>query len=124
MTSAVRRAPLDRDTALPRLVTVADAASVVLAVVTLSTVLTGGFRDENDGAEYGPGDLQELDAGTSHSFIAVEGPDCLCLGIVLNGIEVAGVKIWGAQRSEPQTSGSAPARNASINGSTAGGRTT
>lgn len=46
MTSAVRRAPLDRDTALPRLVAVADAAAVVLAVVVLSTALTGGFRDE------------------------------------------------------------------------------
>lgn len=46
MTSAVRRAPLDRDTPVPRLAGVADAAAVVLALVAASTAVTGGFRAE------------------------------------------------------------------------------
>ncbi|MFN7977651.1 MAG: mannosyltransferase family protein [Vicinamibacterales bacterium] len=45
MTSAVRRAPLDRHTAVPRLVAIADAATGVIALLALSTAATGGFRE-------------------------------------------------------------------------------
>lgn len=45
MSSAVRRAPLERHTAVPRLVAIADVATGVLGLLALSTALTGGFRD-------------------------------------------------------------------------------
>lgn len=45
MSSAVRRAPLEPQTPIPRLVAIADAVAVSLALVTLSTIVTGGFRD-------------------------------------------------------------------------------
>jgi len=51
-------------------------------------VLQGGYVDEASQIEYGPGDLHEEAVGSSHGFVAVDGPDCLCLGLVLGKIRV------------------------------------
>lgn len=53
--------------------------------------LQGGYRDDIDGKEWGPGDLQKMHVDTSHSFVGVEGPDCICLGVVLGRIAVEGL---------------------------------
>lgn len=53
----------------------------------------GGYRDESDGKEWGPGDVQTMDPETAHSFVGVDGPDCICLGVVLGAIDIEGVGI-------------------------------
>jgi putative transcriptional regulator len=45
-------------------------------------VLEGGYRDDQSGVEFWRGDVDVREAGTSHSFTAVEGPACLCASIV------------------------------------------
>jgi anti-sigma factor ChrR (cupin superfamily) len=52
--------------------------------------LQGGYVDDGDGHEWGPGDMQTMDPGTSHSFVGAAGPDCICLGVVLGPIEIDG----------------------------------
>ena len=51
-------------------------------------LLQGGFFDETAGKEFGAGALCTMAAGSSHSFRAVAGPDCICLGVVEVGIRL------------------------------------
>ena len=48
-------------------------------------VLEGGYRDDQSGEQFWRGDLDVREAGTSHSFTAVDGPACLCASIVQLG---------------------------------------
>ena len=50
--------------------------------------LQGGYIDEVTGHEFGPGELQQMAPGTSHSFIGAPGPDCICLGVVDGKLEM------------------------------------
>ncbi len=55
-------------------------------------VVQGAYRDD-DGSVYRAGAIIEKDAGTSHSFVALPGPDLVYLGVVYEGLEVAGMKL-------------------------------
>jgi len=55
--------------------------------------LSGGFRDDTDGREFGPGEVQEMEPGTKHSFTAVPGPDCVVLAVARGGITIGGYKL-------------------------------
>lgn len=44
-------------------------------------VLQGGFR-EDSGREVWPGEFLERHTGTTHTFVAVEGPDCIAASVV------------------------------------------
>jgi len=48
-------------------------------------VLEGGYRDDQSGQQFWRGDLDVREAGTSHSFTAVDGPACLCASVVQLG---------------------------------------
>lgn len=50
-------------------------------------ILQGGFFDESEGREYGPGELRQMAAGSRHAFRGLPGPACICLGVVEGGIE-------------------------------------
>lgn len=50
-------------------------------------VLEGGYRDDQDGREFWRGEVDVREAGTSHSFTAVDGPPCLCASVVKLGEE-------------------------------------
>lgn len=44
-------------------------------------VLEGGYRDDQSGLEVWRGGLDEREAGTSHSFTALEGLACVCASV-------------------------------------------
>ncbi|WP_224246791.1 cupin domain-containing protein [Hyalangium gracile] len=44
-------------------------------------VLEGGFR-EGSGRETWPGELLEMDEGSAHDFVALEGPDCIAAAVI------------------------------------------
>jgi putative transcriptional regulator len=48
-------------------------------------VLEGGYRDDQSGEQFWRGDVDVREAGTSHSFTAVDGPACLCASVVQLG---------------------------------------
>ncbi len=58
-------------------------------------LLQGGYVDDLTGVEYGPGDVHVCEPGSSHSYSGVEGPDCICLGVVEGKIDVGGVVLGG-----------------------------
>jgi quercetin dioxygenase-like cupin family protein len=53
-------------------------------------VLEGGYRDDL-GKVYGPGDLHEMAAGTSHAYAVLPDEPCVVAVVLFNGIEVEGV---------------------------------
>jgi quercetin dioxygenase-like cupin family protein len=54
-------------------------------------VLDGGYRDEQDGRLYLPGDWHEMQAGTSHAYAALaERELLLAVSLVAGGVEVEG----------------------------------
>lgn len=58
-------------------------------------ILQGGYVDDISGVEYGPGDVHVCAPGSSHSYTGVDGPDCICLGVVEGKIDVGGVVLGG-----------------------------
>lgn len=58
-------------------------------------LLQGGYVDDLTGVEYGPGDVHVCEPGSSHSYTGVDGPDCICLGVVEGKIDVGGVVLGG-----------------------------
>jgi anti-sigma factor ChrR (cupin superfamily) len=48
-------------------------------------LLEGGYRDDQSGAEFWRGELDVREAGTSHSFTALEGVPCLCASVAKLG---------------------------------------
>lgn len=44
-------------------------------------VLEGGYRDDQAGTEFWRGALDVREAGTAHSFTAIDGPACLCASV-------------------------------------------
>lgn len=48
-------------------------------------VLEGGYRDDPSGAEFWRGELDVREAGSSHSFTALEGVPCICASVAKLG---------------------------------------
>lgn len=44
-------------------------------------VLEGGFR-EASGREVWPGEMLEMEEGSAHDFVAIEGPDCIAAALI------------------------------------------
>jgi quercetin dioxygenase-like cupin family protein len=53
-------------------------------------VLDGGYRDEQDGRLYLPGDWHEMQPGTSHAYTVLDERDSLLAVSVVAGVEVEG----------------------------------
>ena len=53
-------------------------------------VLDGGYRDEQDGGLYLPGDWHEMQPGTSHAYTALTPRELLFAVSVVAGVEVEG----------------------------------
>jgi quercetin dioxygenase-like cupin family protein len=53
-------------------------------------VLEGGYRDEQSGRVYGPGDLHEMPEGSSHAYSALPDHDLLFAVSVVTGVDVDG----------------------------------
>ena len=53
-------------------------------------VLDGGYRDEQDGRLYLPGDWHEMQAGTSHAYAALADSELLLAVSVVAGVDVEG----------------------------------
>ena len=53
-------------------------------------VLDGGYRDEQDGRLYLPGDWQQMQPGTSHAYSALDERDALLAVSVVAGVDVEG----------------------------------
>jgi putative transcriptional regulator len=56
-------------------------------------VLEGGYRDEPSGHLYWPGDLQEMPAGSAHSYVALPERELLLAVSVVSGVEIAGLGV-------------------------------
>ena len=54
-------------------------------------VLDGGYRDEQDGRLYLPGDWHEMQPGTSHAYMALSQRELLFAVSVVAGIDVEGL---------------------------------
>jgi ChrR Cupin-like domain len=54
-------------------------------------IMQGHYRDNEDGAVYGPGDVPNMPVSTSHSFRVLEdGPDLLGLVVAYKGLRAQG----------------------------------
>jgi quercetin dioxygenase-like cupin family protein len=53
-------------------------------------VLEGAYRDEPSGRMYGAGDVHEMDAGTSHAYVALSERPLLLAVSLLSGVDVDG----------------------------------
>jgi quercetin dioxygenase-like cupin family protein len=53
-------------------------------------VLDGGYRDEQDGRLYLPGDWHEMQPGTSHAYTALTEGELLLAASVVAGVDVEG----------------------------------
>jgi quercetin dioxygenase-like cupin family protein len=56
-------------------------------------VLDGGYRDEQDGRLYLPGDWHEMQPGTSHAYTARDERDSLLAVSVVAGVDVEGLGV-------------------------------
>jgi quercetin dioxygenase-like cupin family protein len=54
-------------------------------------VLEGGYRDEQSGRVYRPGDFHEMPAGSSHAYQALPERDLLLAVSVIAGVDVEGI---------------------------------
>ena len=54
----------------------------------LNFVIQGGFR-EDTGREVWPGQRLEKNSGTTHAYVALEGPDCIAASILWGEIQFA-----------------------------------
>lgn len=54
-------------------------------------VLQGGYRDEQSGQRFLPGDLQTMAAGTSHSYVVLPERALLAAVSLVGGVEIAGI---------------------------------
>jgi hypothetical protein len=54
-------------------------------------VLQGGYRDEPSGERFLPGDLQEMAAGTSNSYVVLPERPLLAAVSLVGGVDVAGI---------------------------------
>jgi quercetin dioxygenase-like cupin family protein len=53
-------------------------------------VLEGGYRDQQSGHVYTPGDLHEMPAGSEHSYVVLPERELLAAVSLLNGVDVDG----------------------------------
>jgi quercetin dioxygenase-like cupin family protein len=53
-------------------------------------VLEGGYKDEQSGRVYLPGDLHEMPAGSTHAYVALPERELLLAVSVVSGVEVEG----------------------------------
>jgi quercetin dioxygenase-like cupin family protein len=53
-------------------------------------VLEGGYRDEQSGRVYQAGDVHEMPAGSSHSYVALPDRDLLFAVSLVSGVDVEG----------------------------------
>jgi quercetin dioxygenase-like cupin family protein len=56
-------------------------------------VLEGGYKDEQSGRVYLPGDLHEMPAGSKHAYVALPERELLLAVSVVGGVEVDGLGV-------------------------------